>query len=215
VLHVRTPPAGQQEIDVEQMAHGKSARRALTTSGVIGGAPGGATRTLRPCFSTSLARLGWSRCRTSFPSTANETLSPGWRWRAYGTGWESPTAFGGKRCRAHAESLTCLTLVFNLLFPSCGSAAQLGIANFLAQTGSTQRPNISWGSYPPTILSQQCDGFGGRLAVVPWLNPRADGAPVSDPARSLTLATPGWRRRSGARAAPPRLTPASRSGRAG
>ena len=69
--------------DVEEMAHGKSASIALTVSVFISGAPGGATRTLRPYFSTSLARQVSSRCKTSlWPSRAMETRSPGWSCRA-------------------------------------------------------------------------------------------------------------------------------------
>src|SRR5215212_6675282 len=75
---MRTPAAGQQKVDVEQMAHGKSASNALTSFGFIGGAPGGATRTLRPAFSTSLARPGSKGCRINLPgSTVSRTLSPG------------------------------------------------------------------------------------------------------------------------------------------
>ena len=53
--HRRLPAAGGQEIHIRQCTHGKSASAAFTTSGVIGGTPGGATRTGCPLSSTSRA----------------------------------------------------------------------------------------------------------------------------------------------------------------
>ena len=60
-------------------------RMFLTRSGVMGGAPGGATKTGRPNWPrTSRARLGcWRPMNNLSPFRENETLSPAWRWRAF------------------------------------------------------------------------------------------------------------------------------------
>src|SRR5439155_23127502 len=89
VIGVSRPRTGEEEVDVEEMTHGSSFRMALTRSGVMAGAPGGATKTGRPNLPrTSRARFGCSRWRTSFsPSIENETLSPAWRCKAFRKRW--------------------------------------------------------------------------------------------------------------------------------
>ena len=42
VVGVGGPPTGEQEIDIDEPAHGESSRSCLTRSGVMGGAPAGA-----------------------------------------------------------------------------------------------------------------------------------------------------------------------------
>jgi hypothetical protein len=59
------PCARQQQVDVEEVGHGKSAMMAFTDSVVIGGASAGATRTFPPLrFSTSRALEGAARRMT-------------------------------------------------------------------------------------------------------------------------------------------------------
>lgn len=122
-LH-RLPRRGQPEVDVQEVAHGSSLRMARIRSGVMGGAPGGATRTGRPNLPrTSRARIGCSRWRTSFsPSSENETFTPAWRCRAFRKRW-------GITNWPFVESVALFTVEFLPGLPKRSSSGKCGGGN--------------------------------------------------------------------------------------
>ena len=78
VVGVSGPRAGEKKVHVQKVTHESSSRMALTRSGVIGGASGGATRTGRPNFPARDAPA-WARragAPTSHPPARMKPCRP-------------------------------------------------------------------------------------------------------------------------------------------